>query len=367
VSASRDQVELGEIALAARGVRKVFRTYERQNGWRGVLGNFVKRDWKDIVALDGIDLEVRRGERVGLIGANGAGKTTLVKVLTGIVPATSGEATLLGRDSFDLGDAVKRRLALVMGQKSQLWWDLPPLDSFRLLKEVYGIPTHDFDARVAEFSAMLTVEDKLGIQLRQLSLGQRMKMELIGAFLHAPEVVFLDEPTIGLDLVSRETIRAFLVRLGRERGITMVLTSHDMEDIEDTCERLVILDEGHVLFDGELVELARRVSGKRAVEVHVDPHHTIDEARLTAVLEAHGAELAGRTALALTLLVSAERLTQLMRSIFDAVPVRDLSVERQPLELLVKELYRGGAVPAAGAVPSARDELPRVNPEESVP
>lgn len=356
-----------EVALAARGVRKVFRTYERQKGWRGILGNFVKRDWQDIVALDGIDLAVRRGERVGLIGANGAGKTTLVKVLTGIVPATSGESTLLGRDSFELRDSEKRRLALVMGQKSQLWWDLPPLDSFRLLKEVYGIPTRDFEARVAEFSAMLTVEDKLGIQLRLLSLGQRMKMELIGAFLHAPEVVFLDEPTIGLDLVSRETIRAFLVRLGRERGITMVLTSHDMEDIEDTCERLVILDKGRVLFDGELVELARRVSGKRAVEVHVDPHHAIDEARLAAVLAAHGAELAGRTALALTVLVPAERLTPLMRSLFDALPVRDLSVERQPLELLVKELYRGGAVPSAVAHPSADAHPGETTREEPLP
>jgi ABC-2 type transport system ATP-binding protein len=191
-------------------------------------------------------------------------------------------------------------------------------------------------------------------------------MELIGAFLHAPEVVFLDEPTIGLDLVSRETIRAFLVRLGRERGITMVLTSHDMEDIEDTCERLVILDKGHVLYDGGLIELARRVSGKRAIEMHVDPHQAIDEARLAAILAEHGAELAGRTALALTLLVPAERLTPLMRSLFDAVPVRDLSVERQPLELLVKDLYRGGAVPSAEAVRSDRVGATHARTDESL-
>ena len=336
-----------EVALAARGVHKVFRTYERRKGLAGILGNFVKREWKDIAALAGVDLVVRRGERVGLIGSNGAGKTTLVKVLTGIVPASAGEATLLGERSFDLSDGVKRRLALVMGQKSQLWWDLPPLDSFRLLREVYRIPHADFDARVREYAAMLEVTDKLGIQLRQLSLGQRMKMEIIGAFLHAPEVVFLDEPTIGLDLVSRETIRAFLVRLGRERGITMVLTSHDMEDIEHTCERLVILDRGSVLFDGELVELARRVSGRRALEVHLESHAAVDDARFAETLAVHGGELAGRTALALTVLVPAERLTALVRALFDVLPVRDLSVERQPLELLVKELYRGRAVPGA--------------------
>ncbi|MEZ6013576.1 MAG: ATP-binding cassette domain-containing protein [Planctomycetota bacterium] len=341
--------EANEGVLVARNVRKVFRTYERRKGLKGILGNFVNRDWKEFVALDGIELSVRRGERVGLIGANGAGKTTLIKVLTGIVPATTGEARLLGRDSFGLRDVEKRRLALVMGQKSQLWWDLPPLDSFRLLKEVYGVAAADFDARVAEYSHMLEVEDKLGVPLRQLSLGQRMKMELIGAFLHAPEIVFLDEPTIGLDLVSRETIRAFLVRLGHERGITMVLTSHDMEDIEDTCERLVILDRGRILYDGELAELSRRVSGRRALEVHLEPREAVDEARLGAVLAAHGAELAGRTPHALTLLVETAALTPLMRQLFDAVAVRDLAVEPQPLELLVKDLYRGAAVPEAAA------------------
>lgn len=336
-----------EVVLTARGVRKAFRTYERRKGLLGVLGNFFAREWRDIVALDDLDLEVRRGERVGLIGANGAGKTTLVKILTGIVPASAGEARTFGRDSFHLGDAEKRRLALVMGQKSQLWWDLPPLDSFRLLKEVYGVGAADFEARVREYSQMLSVEDKLGIQLRQLSLGQRMKMEIIGAFLHAPEVVFLDEPTIGLDLISRETIREFLVRLGRERGVTLVLTSHDMEDIEDTCERLVILDKGRVLFDGELLELARRVSGQRAVEVHLEPHVEVDEARLVAALAEHGAQLAGRAPQAVTVLVPAARLTPLMRRLFDVLAVRDVSIERQPLELLVKELYRGGAMPDA--------------------
>jgi ABC-2 type transport system ATP-binding protein len=364
-----------ELVLEARGVRKVFRTYERAEGWRGILGNFVKRDWREIVALGGVardgverggverggvDLEVRRGERVGLIGANGAGKTTLVKVLTGIVPASTGEARLFGRDSFSLRDAEKRRLALVMGQKSQLWWDLPPLDSFKLLKEVYGVADDTFAARVAEYSRMLSVEDKLGVQLRQLSLGQRMKMELIGAFLHAPELVFLDEPTIGLDLYSREVIRTFLVRLGREQGITMVLTSHDMEDIEDTCERLVILDRGRVVFDGELLELARRVSGRRSVEVHLEPNAAVDEGALQRALAEHGGEVVRRGPLAVTVLVGAEALTPLMRRLFEVLPVRDLAIERQPLELLVKELYRssqsGPAVVPGVPVASARAE-----------
>ena len=334
--------------LAARRVGKVFTTFERAPGVLGVLRNFVARKKIEVEALADIDLEIRRGETVGLIGANGAGKTTLVKILTGIVPASSGEARLLGRDSFQLTDQEKRRLALVMGQKSQLWWDLPPIDSFQLLREIYSIPEGVFRERVSAFTRMLDVEDRLKIQLRQLSLGQRMKMEIIGAFLHDPEVVFLDEPTIGLDLVSRETIRGFLVRLAEERGVTFVLTSHDLEDIEETCRRIVVLDSGRVAFDGDLDGLSRRVSGQRAVEVHMDPGAEVDEERLAALLGRHGGEIASRAADAITVLVPAEGIRDLMPALFDALPVRDLSVERQPLEHLVREIYSSSERSGAG-------------------
>lgn len=335
--------ERADILLEARGVGKSFTTFERAPGVLGVLRNFFAREAVVVEALQGIDLEVRRGETVGLIGANGAGKTTLVKVLTGIVPATAGEARLLGADSFHLGDAEKRRLALVMGQKSQLWWDLPPIDSFRLLREIYGVEEARFDERVRAFTRMLDVEDRLGIQLRQLSLGQRMKMEIIGAFLHDPEVVFLDEPTIGLDLVSRETIRGFLVRLAEERGVTYVLTSHDLEDIEETCRRIVIMDEGRIAFDGALSELARRVTNIRRVEVHVDPSARIDEAALAAALSAHGAEVEGRTAESVRVLVPQGALPRVVPVLLECLEVRDLSIEREPLEHLVREVYRGSS------------------------
>lgn len=353
MSAGRED---GPFVLEARGVVKSFTTFERQPGFLGVLKNFVARKSVVVEALSGIDLTVRPGETVGLIGANGAGKTTLVKILTGIVPATSGEARLFGRDSFDLRNEEKARLALVMGQKSQLWWDLPPIDSFKLLKEIYSIADTDFDRRVAEFTKMLDVEDRLKIQLRQLSLGQRMKMEIIGAFLHDPDVVFLDEPTIGLDLVSREVIRQFLVRLAEERGVTFMLTSHDLEDIEETCKRIVVLDGGRIAFDGDLAALSAQVTGKRAIEVHVDPHTVIDEKALGQKIAAFGAEVAGRSAAAVTVVVDADRLPQLVPALFQLLDVRDLSVERQPLELLVREIYsrseREGAsmagIPSAG-------------------
>ena len=328
------------LVLEARGVAKSFTTFERQPGFLGVVRNFVARKSVVVHALENIDLAVRRGETIGLIGANGACKTTLVKVLTGIVPATSGEARLFGRDSFELRDAKKARLALVMGQKSQLWWDLPPIDSFRLLKEIYSIPTDAFERRLGEFTKMLDVEDRLKIQLRQLSLGQRMKMEIIGAFLHDPEVVFLDEPTIGLDLVSREVIRQFLVRLAEERGVTFVLTSHDLEDIEETCKRIVVLDSGRIAFDGDLVGLTAQVTGKRAIEVHVNPNAPIDEESLGVQLRKFGAEIAGRGAAAVTVIVDTDRLPDLVPALFKLLEVADLSVDRQPLEHLVREIYR---------------------------
>lgn len=337
-----------EPVLEARSVSKVFKTFERSPGLLGVIKNFVARETIEVTALAELDLVVERGETVGLIGANGAGKTTLVKILSGIVPASSGEARLLGRDSFRLTNHEKRRMALVMGQKSQLWWDLPPIDSFRLLKEIYSIGDRDFTARVEMFTRMLDVEDRLKIQLRQLSLGQRMKMEIIGAFLHDPEIVFMDEPTIGLDLVSRETIRQFLVNLSEERGVTYVLTSHDLEDIEETCRRIVVLDSGKLAFDGDLAALSARVSGQRAVEVHVDPGTAVDEAALSARLLALKAEIVGRGPDAMTVLVDADRLRDLVPALFDVLPVRDLSIERQPLEHLIREIYTSSERAGAG-------------------
>jgi ABC-2 type transport system ATP-binding protein len=167
-------------------VRKVFRTYRREPGLAGALRNFFRRETLEVVALERVDLAIRPGEFVGLIGPNGAGKTTLVKALCGIVPVSSGRATVLGKDSFHLGDAEKRRLSLVMGQRSQLWWDLPPIDSFRLLREIYQVEPDTFERRVREYAERLDVTDRLTVQLRHLSLGQRMKMEIIGAFLHDP-------------------------------------------------------------------------------------------------------------------------------------------------------------------------------------
>lgn len=339
--------------ITCRGVAKAFRTYRRQPGLAGIWRNFFNRQYEQSTALEGIDLSIRQGEFVGLIGANGAGKTTLVKCLTGIIPVSAGRAELFGHPSFELSAAHKRRLSLVMGQRSQLWWDLPALDSFELLREIYSVPRADFERRLREYSERLEVADRLTLQLRQLSLGQRMKMEIIGAFLHEPEVCFLDEPTIGLDLLSQETIRTFLVELNRERGATIVLTSHDMEDIESTCRRLLILSEGRMLFDGDLLDLQRRLGSARAVEVHLESGGRGWDDAYDRELADFGAHLQKRGPLALTFVVPAARTQQLVQHLFDLVDVRDVTIERQPLEHLIKEIYasrelRGPGAPGEG-------------------
>jgi ABC-2 type transport system ATP-binding protein len=339
-----------ETLIECAVVGKVFRTWRREKGWRGVWTSFFAREPVDYVALERIDLRVGRGEFVGLIGPNGAGKTTLVKVLCGIVPTTSGRATVLGRDSFELDDARKARIALVMGQRSQLWWDLPPIDSFHLLREVYQVERATFERRVGEYAERLGVVDRLTVPLRHLSLGQRMMMEIIGAFLHDPLLVFLDEPTIGLDLVSRETIRRALVELNRDRGATIVLTSHDMEDIEATCQRLVILSEGRILYDGDLVALQRRIVGRRAIEIHLEPGSRGLEALGAGELAAFGAEVAVVAPLALTFLVPAERSQALIRHLLATLEIRDLAIERQPLESLIKEIFARKSLHAEGPV-----------------
>ncbi len=333
--------------IECRQAGKVYRTIERASGPLGFARSFFQRRTREHVALRGIDLSVRAGEMVGLIGTNGAGKTTLVKCLTGIIPVSEGSAQLLGRDCFALTSAEKRRLSLVMGQRSQLWWDIPAMDSFRLLRAIYRVEPQLFARRVEEHAQRLGVSDRLNVQLRQLSLGERMKMEIIGAFLHDPDVVFLDEPTIGLDLISQEAIRAFLRDINRQRGATVVLTSHDMADIEETCERLVILDSGRVLFDGGLAQLQKRLVGRRAVEVHLEPGSRGWSKDLDAELVRFEALLVREAPLSLTFEVPAGNARPFIQHLFDVLAVRDLAVERQPLEHLVREIFLSGAVKEA--------------------
>jgi ABC-2 type transport system ATP-binding protein len=319
--------------LEARALRKVFRTSVREEGLLGFLKSLVARRHREMVALEGIDLVVGRGEFVGLIGANGAGKTTLVKLLAGIVPATSGEARLLSRDSFHLRDEEKARLSLVMGQRSQLWWDIPAFDSFQLLQRYYEIPDTDFKRRIGHLGEMLGVTNLFHTHLRRLSLGERMKMELMACLLHNPDLCFLDEPTIGLDIIAQKQIRDFFKEYQRNHRTTIILTSHYMADIEALCPRIVLVLKGQKRFDGAIEDfegvLGREKFVSLAFSSPPDREHGLWN-DLNPQWDNSG--------LSVELQIKEERLREISIQILSTFPVIDYSTEKLPIERVLKTL-----------------------------
>jgi ABC-2 type transport system ATP-binding protein len=254
--------------ITTRNLRKVFHVHQKEPGLMGSVKSLIKRQWLEKTALNEVSLQVDAGEIVGLIGANGAGKTTLMKLLAGIIYPTSGDADVLGYKPWERKNEFRRQIALIMGQKAQLWWDLPAADCFLLLKEIYEIPEEQFKAALLELTEALQVEKQMNIQIRRLSLGERMKMELIAALLHRPRVVFLDEPTIGLDIAAQKSIREFLLEYRRRHKPAMIVTSHYMEDIEKLCERIIIIREGQFVYDGSLRAVVREFAGYKIVTAH---------------------------------------------------------------------------------------------------
>jgi ABC-2 type transport system ATP-binding protein len=318
-----------EPAILCRGLGKKFRTYSREEGLMGSIKSLFHRDFKDVHALSALDLEIARGEIVGLLGANGAGKTTCMKIFAGVIVPSEGEATVAGHVPWRRENAFKRRIALVMGQKAQLWWDLPAQDSYRLLKEIYGIPEPDFRERLDRLAALLQVRELLGIQIRRLSLGERMKMEIIACLLHRPEVVLLDEPTIGLDVNAQETIRDFFRTYQRDFGATIVLTSHYMADVEALCPRVVLLVDGVKRYDGPIRVLADRLGHRKRLTLHFDR----EVERGNGIFEGLQAEWKGPHEV--ELLVPRERLTELTRRFLKDLPVQDFQTSEVPFEKVV--------------------------------
>ncbi len=251
--------------IQIKGVSKVFKVHKKQPGFLNSIKSLFYREWVVKKALNDIHLEVRPGEILGLIGANGAGKTTLVKILSGIIHPTDGEVSILGFTPYKKDYAFLRQISLVMGQKAQLWWDLPAADGFLLLKEIYEVSDEDFEHRKSELCTMLEVNHLLHIPVRRLSLGERMKMELIAALLHRPKVVFLDEPTIGLDLTAQKVVRKFLLEYKEKFQPIMILTSHYMEDIHSLCERIAIITDGKIVYDGSLNHVLQKYANYKDI------------------------------------------------------------------------------------------------------
>ncbi|MEM9411604.1 MAG: ABC transporter ATP-binding protein, partial [Planctomycetota bacterium] len=256
---------------------KSYRVYQKQEGVIASIRGLFKRQYREVHAVQGIDLQVEEGEFVAFLGPNGAGKTTTLKLLSGVIHPDSGECRVMGYVPWERTNEYRRRFALVMGQKNQLWWDLPAMESFRLHQHIYGIETQEFERTRDALSEMLDVTRLLKQPVRELSLGERMKMELIAALLHRPDVLFLDEPTIGLDVVAQHKIQQFLRDYQMERQNTIILTSHYMKDIAALCKRVVIIAGGEIYHDGSLEEMVDQFSGDKIVTLQIEDVQSLDQ------------------------------------------------------------------------------------------
>jgi ABC-2 type transport system ATP-binding protein len=311
---------------------KSYRVYQKQEGlWASVRGLF-RRRYREIRAVREIDLTVDQGEFVAFLGPNGAGKTTTLKLLSGVIHPSSGAATVMGHVPWKRENAYRRRFALVMGQKNQLWWDLPAQESFRLHQQIYRIEPNEFERSLAELTEILGVTRLLKQPVRELSLGERMKMELTAALLHSPDVLFLDEPTIGLDVVAQHNIQQFLRHYQQARQITVLLTSHYMKDVAALCKRVVVIADGQIRHDGSLEGIVDRFGGHKIVTLQFaeEPMPT-DLARYGDVLEIEPPRAKLR--------VHRRDVGRVMGAILDQHTMDDISVEDPPLEEVIAEVF----------------------------
>ncbi|MCU0507695.1 MAG: ATP-binding cassette domain-containing protein [Anaerolineae bacterium] len=321
--------------IEVRELRKEFRIYRHHRGGLGALRNLVTREYRSVLAVDGITFDIKAGELVGYLGPNGAGKSTTLKMLTGILVPTSGHLVVNGRVPHEQRKQHAREIGAVFGQRTTLWWDLPVVESLDLLRAIYRVPADRYRANLALFGDLLGLGEFLDTPVRSLSLGQRMRADLAAALLHDPALLFLDEPTIGLDVVAKERIRGFIKTVNRERGTTVILTTHDLGDVEKLCERVIMIDRGKIMFDGALETLRRRFGQGRVL--------VVDFEQLPDGFDFPGAELMRAEGNRAWLRVAGEgtALAPLVADLFRQHRVLDLSVQEPEIEAVVRRIYEG--------------------------
>jgi ABC-2 type transport system ATP-binding protein len=322
---------------------KEFRTFKRREGVLGALQNLFVREYLTVHAVDHITFSIEPGEMVGYIGANGAGKSTTIKMLTGILVPTAGRIVVNGFVPWRDRRRYTKRIGVVFGQRTQLWWDIAVIESFKLLKEIYEVPETDYKRRLGLFSEILNLRDYLHTPVRKLSLGERMRCDLAASLLHNPPLLFLDEPTIGLDVVAKDRIREFLKEVNRLERTTVLLTTHDLSDIEELCRRIMIIDKGRILFDGDLREMKKRLAKYNQVKFFLKDRA---QAELVPQISADGIALERVDELTYLMRFDREKhsTAEVIRQLVNTLEVRDILVEEEPIEDIVKRIYLSGEV-----------------------
>ena len=332
--------------IEAVGLRKVFRSLSRAPGLRGAVAALFSRTWEEKVAVDDVSFSLEPGELVGYIGPNGAGKSTTIKMLTGILVPSGGTLRVAGIVPYENRIANAANIGVVFGQRSQLYWDLPLRESFELLRSIYDVPLDRYQANMKHFSEILDLDRFLATPVRQLSLGERMRGDFAAAMLHDPQIVYLDEPTIGLDVVAKEAIREFISTVNRDRGTTVILTTHDLADVERLSRRIILIDEGRVIYSGSLERLREEYGTHRILVVNL--------AESYPEISVLGAEVDGREANTVRLRFNRHELTAeaLIRRVTERYQITDVSIIEPDIESIVRRIYREGYHEGAVGAPS---------------
>lgn len=320
--------------ISVFNLKKHYKVHKKEPGLRGSIKSLFSRKYEEVKAVDGISFQIQEGELIGFIGPNGAGKTTTLKCLSGLLYPDDGNIIVLGSRPWDRKNEFLKQISLVMGQKNQLWWDLPAIETFLLNKEIYEIPTKQYEETLNELVDLLEVKDILKVQVRKLSLGQRMKCELIAALLHRPKILFLDEPTIGLDVVSQKKLRDFVKEYNLRTKSTIILTSHNMDDVKELCQRVIIIDKGKILFDGQLAEITEKFADHKIITVVLSKQ--VSEKKLEEI-----GKIREYSFPKVVFTVKRGAVSVAAAELLQHYPVADLNIEEVPIEDIIREVFTG--------------------------
>lgn len=320
--------------ISVKNLKKYYQVHKKEPGLIGSIKSLFKREYENVKAVDGISFSIEEGELIGFIGPNGAGKTTTLKCLSGLLYPTSGKLSVLGFNPWNRKHEFLKQISLVMGQKNQLWWDLPPIETFILNKEIYEVPEKEFKKVLDDLVDLLEVRDILNVQVRKLSLGQRMKCELIAALLHSPRVLFLDEPTIGLDVVMQKKMRDFIKIYNQKYKASIILTSHYMGDVKELCQRVIIIDKGRIIFDGALKEIIERYADHKVIKVVFSKEIDFKKLEKIAQVKEYNYPSA-------VFVIKRGATNAAAAELLKNFPIADLNIEEPSIEDIIREVFTG--------------------------